>query len=329
MKRLAGRTSDRRYVTIRRRTVRCPGFSVHLLMNGSKQTTDYRVHLALLFVQLTFGGFSVVGKYALMHIEPLAMASMRVIFAAPILFLIALQRDRALPPRKELPGLAMLGFFGVFINQVLFIVGLNYTTAINATILMPSIPVFTAGIALLLRMEKLTTARALGIASAVAGALIILDIGNLSFSGDAAFGNLLILINCASYALFLVLARPVLLRIPPLTVTAWTFLFGGVGVVALGFEDLLATPFSTLPAAAWLSIAYILLLPTLINYVLNVWAVKRSSSSLVAAYTTLQPVVATFLAVLLLGEMFGIREIAGFTLIVAGLIWTSGLSRSK
>lgn len=298
-------------------------------MTGSKPTTDYRVHFALLFVQLTFGGFSVVGKYALIHIEPLAMASMRVLFAAPLLLLLALHHDRAFPPRSELPRLAMLGFFGVFINQVLFIVGLSYTTAISAAILMPSIPVFTAGIALLLRIEKLTVARAIGILSAVAGALIILDVGNLSFSGDAALGNLLILINCGSYALFLVLARPVLLRVPPLTVTAWTFLFGGVGVVAMGFGDLLDTPFSTLPMAAWLSIAYILLLPTLINYVLNVWAVKRSSSSLVAAYTTLQPVVATILAVLLLGEMFGIREIAGFTLIVAGLIWTSGFSRSR
>jgi drug/metabolite transporter (DMT)-like permease len=292
-------------------------------MNGRFTPTDYRVHLALLFVQITFGGFSVVGKYALGYIEPLAMASMRVLFAGPLLLLIALKYDRSLPALKDFPRLALLGFFGVFINQVLFIVGLDYTSAINAAILMPSIPVFTAGIALLMRIERLTTARIAGIVSAVVGALIILDVGNLSFSGDAALGNLLILINCGSYALFLVLARPVLLRIPPLTVTAWTFLFGGVGVLAMGFEDLVSTPFATLPIEVWLSVVYILLLPTLINYVLNVWAVKRSSSSLVAAYTTLQPVVATFLAILLLGEYFGLREIAGFSLIVLGLVWTS------
>ncbi|MCZ7557682.1 MAG: DMT family transporter [Bacteroidia bacterium] len=292
-------------------------------MNGRKTPTDYRTHLALLFVQITFGGFSVVGKYALTHIEPLAMASMRVLFAGPVLLLIALKHDRALPAVKEIPQLALLGFFGVFINQVLFIIGLNYTSAINAAILMPSIPVFTTAIALLMRIERLTKTRIAGIAAAVIGALIILNIGNLTFSGDAALGNLLILINCASYALFLVLARPVLLRIPPLTVTAWSFLFGGVGVVALGFEDFITTPFMTLPSEVWLSIAYILLLPTLINYVLNVWAVKRSSSSLVAAYTTLQPVVATILAILLLGEYFGIREMAGFALIVLGLVWTS------
>ncbi len=298
-------------------------------MAGSTPRTDYRVHLALLFTQITFGGFSVVGKYALSHVEPLAMASMRVLFAGPLLFLLAMHQDRKLPPRQEMPRLALLGFFGVFINQVLFIVGLSYTTAINSAILMPSIPVFTAAVALLLRIERLTVARAIGISLAVFGALVILDITNFSFSGDTALGNLLILLNCFSYSLFLVLARPVLMRMPPLTVTAWTFLFGGIGVVALGLPDLLATPFATLPSTVWLSIIYILLLPTLINYLISVWAIRRSSSSLVATYTTLQPVVATVLAVALLGEVFGFREIAGFTLIVAGLMWTSGVFERK
>ena len=270
-----------------------------------------------------------MGKYALSHVEPLAMASMRVLFAGPLLFLLAMHQDRKLPPRQEMPRLALLGFFGVFINQVLFIVGLSYTTAINSAILMPSIPVFTAAVALLLRIERLTVARAIGISLAVFGALVILDITNFSFSGDTALGNLLILLNCFSYSLFLVLARPVLMRMPPLTVTAWTFLFGGIGVVALGLPDLLATPFATLPSTVWLSIIYILLLPTLINYLISVWAIRRSSSSLVATYTTLQPVVATVLAVALLGEVFGFREIAGFTLIVAGLMWTSGVFERK
>jgi drug/metabolite transporter (DMT)-like permease len=298
-------------------------------MTDASRTQDTRVHLALLFVQITFGGFSVVGKYALTELEPLAVAAMRVLFAGPLLFLLALRHDRALPPRGELPVLALLGFFGVFANQLLFIVGLSYTTAINASILMPSIPVFTTGIAIVLGIERMTLPRILAIMLAVAGALIILDVGRFSFSGDSALGNLLILINCGSYALFLVLARPVLLRIPPLTVTAWTFLFGGAGVLVVGFPTLLATPFDTLPLSIWLSIAYILLLPTLVNYVLNVWAVRRSSSSLVAAYTTLQPVVASVLAIAALGEALGLREIAGFTLIVAGLVWTSRTNASS
>jgi len=289
-------------------------------MSGTEHQPDYRVHLALLFVQLSFGGFSVVGKYALAHVQPLALASLRVAFAAPLLLFLSMRYDRGIPAPRELIRIAILGFFGVFVNQVLFIIGLNYTTAINASILMPSIPVFTTAIAMLFGIERLTVGRAVAIALSVAGALIMLDVTKLSFSGDATLGNMLVLINCFSYSFFLVYARPVLMRVPALTVTAWTFMFGGAGVLIVGGRDLLSTDFQALPVLAWWSLAYIVLLPTLVNYLLNIWAIRRSSSSLVAAYTTLQPVAATALAVSLLGEAFGVKEIAGFVLIVAGLL---------
>lgn len=289
----------------------------------SPRPMDLRVHLALLFVQVTFGGFSVFGKYVLGYLPPLAVASFRVLFGAPVLMLLALRFDAVRPRRKDLPTLAMLGFFGVFLNQLLFIIGLNYTTATNSSILMPSIPVFTVAVAMLMGIERLTLRRAVGLAFAVAGALIMLRVTEFSLTEDTVIGNVLILVNCLSYSVFLVLARPVLLRIPPLTVIAWTFLFGGAGVLVVSLPTLLSTPLGSLPPIAWAGVAYVVVFPTVVNYVLNTWAIKRSSSVLVAAYITLQPVVATGLAVLLLGESFGLRELLGFVLIVGGLMWVS------
>ncbi len=282
---------------------------------------DLRVHLALLFVQVSFGGFSVFGKYVLGHVQPLAVAGMRVLFAGPVIMLLALRFDKVRPKGKDFLVLAMLGFFGVFVNQLLFITGLDYTTATNASILMPSIPVFTVAVAMAMGVERITWRRSLGIGLAVAGALIMLKVTRFSFGEETVIGNLMILVNCLSYSLFLVLARPVLLRIPPLTVTAWCFVFGGSGILLVAAPDLAAVPWPDLPTLAWLGIVYVVLFPTLINYLLNTWAIKRSSSTLVATYTTLQPVVATTLAVMLLGEHFGFREVLGFLLIVSGLLW--------
>jgi drug/metabolite transporter (DMT)-like permease len=289
----------------------------------SPRAIDIRVHLALLFVQITFGGFSVFGKYVLGYVPPLTVAGFRVLFGAPVLFLLALRFDAMRPKGRDLITLAVLGFFGVFLNQLLFIIGLDHTTATNASILMPSIPVFTVGIAMMLGIERLTLRRGIGIALAVAGALIMLRITRFSLSEDTVIGNVLVLVNCLSYSVFLVLARPVLLRIPPLTVIAWTFLFGGAGVLAVSAPTMLDTPLSTLPALAWVGIVYVVVFPTVVNYILNTWAIKRSSSTLVATYTTLQPVVATTLAVILLGEHVGLREVLGFVLIIAGLLWVS------
>ncbi len=79
------------------------------------------------------------GKLLLEHMPPLALASLRVAGATPLLLLLAWFLERRLPPLRELPVLALLGLLGVTANQLFFIVGLQHTTATNAAILMPSI----------------------------------------------------------------------------------------------------------------------------------------------------------------------------------------------
>lgn len=284
---------------------------------------DWRVHAALLFVQITFGAFPVVGKAVLAHLPPLAVAALRVLVAGPILLLLAWRLERVRFPRSHFKELALLGFLGVFANQVLFIIGLARTTATNAAILMPSIPVFTVLVAALGGVERLTPRRAVGVAVAVLGALVLLDPTRLSLSQGTALGDLLILLNCLAYAAYLVLQRPLLQRLPPLTLIAWAFVFGGAGVLAVAAPSLFAISPGRVPVGAWVGLAYIVLIPTAVNYALNTWAIRHSSPALAATYTTLQPVVAASLGVLFLSESVGGRQLAGFALIVAGLSFLS------
>jgi drug/metabolite transporter (DMT)-like permease len=280
---------------------------------------DVRVHLALLFVQVTFGAFHVISKGVLLHLSPLALAGVRALVAAPLVLAFAWRIERVVPRRGDMAVLAGLGMLGVVGNQVLYILGLQLTTAGTAGILMPSIPVFALAFAAALGIERLDRRRLVGVALAVAGALVLLGPKGISAGGGSALGNLLILGNCAAYAAYLVLQRPLLFRLPPLTVVAWAFLFGGVAIVAMSLPAMLRVSPTKLPAAVWVAMAYIILIPTAVNYVLNSWALRRSSPALVATYTTLQPVIATGLAFLFLGETPGARELAGFSLIAAGL----------
>lgn len=278
-----------------------------------------RVHLALLLVQAAFGGFHVVAKAALSSLSPLALAGLRVGLATPILLWLAWRRDRFIPERRDLPMLALLGGLGVFANQILFINGLRFTTATNAAILMPSLPVFAVGAAALMRIERIERRRLTGILLSVAGALVLVN--PLRFSADRAMaiGNLMILVNCLCYALFLVLQRPLLQRIPWRTLIAWSFLFGGGAVLLVSVPALSRLEPAAVPAGVWWGVAYIVLLATVFAYAANTWAVRRSSPALVAAYGTLQPLVAAVLATTFLGERFGWVEGIGFALIVAGL----------
>lgn len=286
----------------------------------SPAATPAAVHVALLAVQLMFSGLHVVGKVVLVEIHPLALACLRVGVATPVLLALAWRRDRALPARGDLPLLALLGALGVFGNQVLFIWGLSFTTATDAAILMPSIPVFAAGLAVLLGIERVGPRRLGGIALAVAGALVVLlHPGHASFGDRGTLGNFLILANCLCYAGFLVLQRPLLERLGWRTVIAWSFLFGSLGVLAVGGGELGAIEPAAVSGGAWLGVAFILIFPTLLGYSLATWAVRRSSPTLVATYITLQPLLSALLAATFLGERFGSAEAAGFVLIAAGL----------
>ncbi|HEX9940976.1 MAG TPA: DMT family transporter [Thermoanaerobaculia bacterium] len=278
-----------------------------------------RVHLALLLAQISFGVFHVVAKAVLASLSPLALAAIRVSLATPILMALAWRRDRFVPARRDLPMLALLGGLGVFANQALFITGLKLTTATNAAMLMLSVPVFTAAAAAALGIERVGTGRLAGIALSVAGALVLVNPLRFSTDPGTALGNVLILANGLCYALFLVLQRPVLNRIPWRTVLAWSFLFGGAGVLLVSIPALTALEPAKVPAGAWLGVAYIVLFPTVFAYAANTWGVRRSSPALVAAYNTLQPLVAAALAVAFLGERLGWMEGLGFVLIVAGL----------
>lgn len=297
-----------------------PGRATLLPANPPAPATPaLRVLSALFLVQLCFSSLHVVGKLVLAHLPPLALAGTRVLIATPILLALAWRHDRCVPARADWPRLALLGALGIFVNQTLFLFGLSFTSATSAGVLMPSIPVFTAGAAALLGIERVAGARLAGIALAAAGALVLLDPTRLDTSSRATLGNLLVLSNCLSYALFLVLQRPLLARVPWRTLIAWSFLFGSLLTLPAAAPALAAADWSALPASALGGILWIGLVPTAFAFALNTWAVRRSSPAVVAAFTTLQPVLTTGLAFALLGERPGWQHAAGFVLIVAGL----------
>lgn len=279
-----------------------------------------RVHAALVFVQLTFATWAVFGKYALGHLHPLSLAALRVLGAIPLfLLLVRVLGGSMRVERRDLGRLAALGLTGVFANQLLYIFGLRLTTATNASIIQVAIPVFTSAIAAFFGVERIGGRKLAGVALAVAGALVMLDVTRLQLGASTALGDLLVIGNALSYAIYMVLQRPLLERLPPITVTAWAYVFGGIPILLIGAPTLLAADHAAIPALTWAAVAYIVVVPTTLNYVLISFAIKHSSAAMAATYITLQPLIATVIAALLLGERAGWRQVVGFASIVLGL----------
>ena len=288
-------------------------------MRDRDRDSSWTVHLALAAAQTGFALFPIFGKLALVSIPPFVIAAIRVVSAAAMLEIV--RRLAPVEPirREDRRLFFLLAILGVSLNQVLFIIGLSLTSAINTTILISSIPAFTLAAAVLFGREALTGRALLGTILAGAGALVLLNAERFDWGSRYFRGNLLILVNSLSYSLYLVLSRPLLARYRAMTFTAAVFRYGSIPIVAVSIPALLR--FSpTLPAAgAWWSLGAIVLFCTAVPYFLNSWALARVAASRVATYVFLQPVIAATLAILVLGERPGWRTGVAAALVFAGL----------
>src|SRR3954447_9649717 len=147
-----------------------------------------------------FASLAVVAKIALREVGPFGLIA----FRTPAAALILLAARALLPPwervaARDVTRVAVHAFFGIFLNQLLFIAGLARTTATNAVVIGATIPVFTVGVAVVLRRERATRAKLLGLAVAFAGALVIVGGARFDAGGRLFLGNLLIMLNSLSF----------------------------------------------------------------------------------------------------------------------------------
>lgn len=219
-----------------------------------------------------------------------------------------------------MPLLALCGFLGVSANQLLFFSGLNLTTPINASLIQTLIPVMVLLIAGFMVNEKITWKKTLGVIIGIFGAgFLITNKGKVDFGNEQFTGDLMIILNSAFYALYLVLAKPLMQKYSAPTVIKWVFLFGMIVVVPFTWKDFFAVDWENLPAAAWLAIIYVVVFTTFLAYLLNTWALKYVETSVVGIYSYLQPLFATTIAVYLGQDTFTLEKALYSFLIFIGV----------
>ena len=272
---------------------------------GSAPRGEAAGHVALAAVQLFFGLFPVIGLAAMnpeTGFSPWALATWRISVGALALGAIAfaVHGRRAWPGKRDLGWLAVHAVLGITLNQGLFLMGLARSTAINAGLLICLIPVFTFAIAAAAGREPFSARRGLGVVIALVSALPLFLSRGAGLAGDHAFGNLLLTANMLSYALYLVFSKRLTERHPPLVVIAWVYL---LSVPWLPFFVLQA-PLGPREASApvFAAFAYVLIFPTVLAYLLNMFALSRLASSTTAFYVFAQPFITAVAAYFVLGE---------------------------
>jgi len=278
-------------------------------------------HLALIAVQVLFATWPIVGKIALRTVPSVALVGFRVAGAALTLLILGrLSGTLQTIETGDWPLLIVSSMLGLVLNQLLFTKGLSLTTAINATLLSTTIPVFTLLVGVVLGTDRATLRRLLGIALAAAGVLYLIGPGRAQFSSATRIGDLLIVSNSLCYGAYIAVSKDLMKRYNALSVITWIFVAGCVVTVPAGAVSLAHISLGSISWRVWLAILYIIVLPTAGAYYLNGWALARVPPSTVAVYVYLQPLIAFVVAPIILGESLSVHAVVASLLIFAGVL---------
>lgn len=259
----------------------------------------YWPYMALFIVNLIYAANYLIAKGLMPDVLPPNTFIFLRVFGALILFLPLKWMVKEKVARKDIALMAACAFFGSALNMLTFFNGLVHTSALNASIIMTLNPILVAIMGGVILKEKFNWSRKLGIVIGTIGAVLFILMNN---NGDIQLnveGDFMILINASSYALYLVLAKPLMQKYHPFTIMFWVFLFGSFYCSIFTINEWQNIHFSSFTASNWQSIAFVILGTTFLTYLLNLSAMKKVSPTVVAAFIYLQPLLVSVILLFL------------------------------
>jgi len=287
---------------------------------------EAKAHIAVLSTNLFFAiNFSLVKYISPALIKPYAVNILRVGVSLILFWLLWTMSD--LKPhiqRKHWPRFFLCGLTGIAINQMFFIKGLTYTSAIHASLLILLTPILITVFAFTVLKEKVTIIKALGLALGIGGAvLLILSKEQSSTASNYLFGDLLIIINAISYTIYFILVKPLMAVYQPLHVIRWVFTFGFVMILPFGWNEFISIPWEKLEWSHYLSILYVVVPGTFLAYFFNIYGIQHLGAGTTGSYIYTQPVFATVIAVIFFHEHLTPAKLLAGIMIFLGVFLVS------
>jgi drug/metabolite transporter (DMT)-like permease len=221
-------------------------------------------HIALLAAQVIYAmNYSIAKDLMPTFLQPFALVFMRITGAAILFWILSLFTKKEKVAKEDMKKFLWLALFGVVINQVFFIWGLSLTKPINSAIIMISNPIMVFIFTLIVLKERLTLPKISGLVFAITGAYIILRYrGNFELGSDTIAGDLLTLVNSASWAIFVVMSKPLYAKYNTVTVMKWMFLIGSIYIIPIGGYDMLHTNWQGFTNDAWMAAGFVVVATT-------------------------------------------------------------------
>ena len=266
------------------------------------------------------------------YIGSLGLVFLRVLGATIIFWTISLFFKTKPIEKKDRLTILKCGLFGMSINIAAFIAGLDYSTPVNSSILIIISPIFVVILSFFIFKKKINFIKILGIILGFIGAMILILTAdsNSSIGRNIPLGNFLFIVNSISYAYYLIIVKPMAEKYDLITLFKWLFLIGLIFNFPLGINQFLDVDWANLPLwEAVLPMVFVVVGTTCMTYFLNGYALSKITSTEVAVFMYLQPIIGILFAIFTKSDTITLIMFVASVLIFTGVYLTSVLKQKK
>jgi len=289
-------------------------------------STRRLLYPGLIFVAFSWALNTVLMKYAIKTVDPLAFTGLRFLAMTPLAFMLAAAMHQKVRIRvRDLPLLIACGACGYGIYQYLWVLGLANTSAFASSLFASLSPVLTLAIVAFSRQERVHTGRWLGAAIALFGVAIFEG----AFAGHLTFhlGDLLTFGASLVFAVFNVLSAKLLDRYTPLGLVVITMTIGTLIILPGAIPHILHQNFSGLPAADYAVFAYSIVFPIVLTFPVWSWGISVLGAGRASLFQFGAPVLAGLLSVAILRSHIEVHQIVGTAICIGGMAFSQVLGK--
>ena len=255
------------------------------------------------------------------YIQPYGFILLRVSGAAILFWIIAFWAPRERIDKKDLFRILGCAFFGMVINMLMFFKGLSLSTPINSAVLITISPIIIFSLSVIILKEKITFLKIFGILLGFAGALSLILFSEQTAQNavNIPLGNALFLINATSYAIYLILVKPLTVKYHVITLMKWMFLIAVFINLPITLSEFNQVEWSSLPLDAILKMTFVVVGTTFMTYLLNIFALKHLNASTIGVFMYLQPLLGILFAVLVGSDSLNMLKVFAAALVFLGV----------
>lgn len=282
---------------------------------------NIKAHVAVLVANIIYGANYSIAKLIMpAFIKPFGFIVIRVLVSAILFYISSKIFINEKVAKEDKLKLVLCSIFGVAINQLFFFKGLSLTSPINAGLIMVTNPIFVLILVAVFLHERINLKRIIGIICGITGAILLIVYGNrFATTNSNPLGDLFILLNSLSYAIYLVMIKPLMTKYHPLTIMKYIFIVGAIWVLPFGYTEFTEIKWNEFTPVLWQSLAFVVVGTTFFAYLFNTMALRELSPGTVSIYIYLQPAMAAFFAMALGKDQLSFIHIIAAAFIFVGV----------